>query len=487
MSGINFLGAASGLPLDDLVSTLVKTERDSKLSRITSARQRLDASVSGLGQLKSALSAFQDAVKKLGGNSIKARVATVTQPNDSKTSIEAQASSSAVPGSFDVKVSQLARGSRLESADLAFSSADDVVSSSDGVLTFTSGDKSFDVTVTAGMTLNQLRQAINNNSDNFGVNVNIVNAGGDVGTKLVMNSTVTGDGNDLVVSNNNADLDGVSTVPTGPLAGLTTVQSAQNAIIEIDGIVATNDTNTFDNVIQDVSITARAETPDGANAGLTIATDKKGVEDKIKAFMDSYNNLVNRINDLTRPRKLGPDGKTVTAEGGALVGDSLPRGILTQIRGILGGSFPDASEDRNTLFSVGITFDKDGKLQISNSREFGDESGRDRLNKVLENNFDDLAKLFGGDTGVSKQLDNFVKEFNQSGGIIAAKESSLRDQLTKNAKDREAADRYIKSFEETLRKRYSALDSLLGQMQNMSAAVSAQLASLPKFSTNKSR
>lgn len=485
MAGINFLGAASGLPLEELVSTFVKAERNSKLGRITTAKQRLDSSVSGLGQLKSALSAFQDAIKKLSGTNINARVATVTQPNDSKTFIEANASNSAVPANFEVKVNQLARGSRLESADLAFNSASDVVSNTAGSLTFTAGDKSFDVEVTAGMTLNELRQAINQQSDNFGVNVNIVNAGGDVGTKLVMNSTVTGDGNDLVVTNNNADLDGVSTLATGPSAGLSSVLSAQNAIIEIDGIVASNSSNTFDNVIQDVSITARAETPVDTVAGLTIATDKKGVEANLKSVIDSYNNLVTRIGELTKPRQLAPDGKTVTVEGGALVGDSLPRGILSQIRGILGGSFADANPDRNTLFSVGITFDKDGKLQISNSKEFSDVSGRERLDKVLDTNFDDLAKLFGGENGVSKQLDNFVKEFNQSGGVIATKENSLRDQLAKNAKDREAADRYITSFEETLRKRYVALDSLLGQMQNMSAAVTSQLASLPKF-TNKS-
>ena len=104
MSGINFLGSASGLPLEELVSTLVKVERDSKLGRISTTKQTLDASLSGVGQLKSALSAFQDAIKKLGGNNLNARVATVTQPTENKTYIEASASSSAVAASFDIKV-----------------------------------------------------------------------------------------------------------------------------------------------------------------------------------------------------------------------------------------------------------------------------------------------------------------------------------------------------------------------------------------------
>ena len=64
----------------------------------------------------------------------------------------------------------------------------------------------------AEMPLNELRQAINAKSDNFGVNANIINGGGTVGTKLVLTSDITGDGNDLVISNNNAELNAVSSV-----------------------------------------------------------------------------------------------------------------------------------------------------------------------------------------------------------------------------------------------------------------------------------
>src|SRR5690606_4048115 len=126
--------------------------------------------------------------------------------------------------------------SRFETQDMAFSSATDVVSNSDGKLSFSAGDKSFDIDVTAGMTLNELRRKINESGENFGVNVNIVNAGGSVGSKLVFTADMTGDGNDLVVSNNNAELDKVSTVATGAEPTRAQKQIAQNAIIEVDGI-----------------------------------------------------------------------------------------------------------------------------------------------------------------------------------------------------------------------------------------------------------
>ena len=486
MSGINFLGSASGLPLEELVTTLVKVERDSKLSRINTTKETLNASLSGVGQLKSALSAFQDAIKKLSGNTLNARVASVIQPTDNKTYVEASASSTAAPASFDIKVTQLAEGSRVESADAAFSAASDVVSTTAGTLTFSANGKSFDIDVTANMTLDQLRQAINAKSDNFGVNANIINAGGAIGTKLVLTSDETGTGNDLVITNNNADLDGVSTLPTGATAGLSVSQAAQDAIIEIDSIQTTSASNTFINVIQDVSLTVKAETPVGNNATVNIATDNETAEENIQNFINNYNVLVDQIEGLTKKRTLGADGKTVTAEGGLLATDQLPKNIMTQLRSMLGDVVPGADSALSTLYSLGITFNDEGKLEISSSTEFGGDSGRTRFDKALSENYDKVATFFGGDTGLASTLDDYLKEFTQTGGIIATKQNSLKIQIDQNTKDLEAANRYIESFEQTLRSRYTALDALLGSMQNMASTVTAQLSSLPGFGVNKS-
>ncbi|MDX1677264.1 flagellar filament capping protein FliD [Arsukibacterium sp.] len=486
MSGINFLGAASGLPLEDLVSTLVKVERDSKLSRINTTKQTLNTSLSGIGQLKSVLSAFQDAAKKLTGNTLNARIATVTQPTENKTYLEASASNTAAAASFDIKVTQLATGSRLESADAAFAAATDVISTTDGTMTFAANGKSFDVAVTAGMTLDELRQQINAKTDNFGVNANIINAGGTTGTKLVLTSSETGLNNDLVVTNNNAELDRLSTVPTGATAGLAATQTAKDAIIAIDGIVANSATNTFTNVIQDVTLTVKAITPDGNNAKVDVATDSAAAEENIQNFINNYNVLVDQIADLTKKRQLGSDGKTVTGEGGSLATDQLPKNIMNQLRGLLGDVVAGADASLSTLYSMGITFKENGKLEISSSSEFGADSGRVRFDRALEQNYDNVAKFFGGDNGLAATVDNFLSEFTQTGGIIASKENSLKTQIDKNTKDLEAANRYIDSFEQTLRRRYTALDALLGSMQNMATNVTAQLTNLPGFGTQKS-
>lgn len=484
MSSINFLGAASGLPLDELVKTFVNVERETKMARITKTKNTLNASLSGVGQLKSALSGFLDASKKLNTATLQARTVSVTQPEEGKTFVQATAKNTAAASSFDVKVNQLAKGSRLESAN-GFSDANAVIASSAGELTFEAGDKSFTVAVTAGMTLNELRLKINDSADNFGVNANILNSGGAAGTKLVLTSNITGAGNDLVISNNNADLDALSTLPTSGAAGLSLSAAAQDAEIELDGIAITSSTNVFEDAIQDISLTVTAATPPGKTAGVTIATDKKAAEENIQAFIKSYNALVDQVNALTRGRVMGPDG-SVTLESGALAGDSLPRNIMNQVRGIFGATVSGASDDLNSLYAMGITLNKSGKLEISTSTEFGKESGKTRFDKALNENYDSIAKLFGGENGIVRQLETVITEYTKSGGILANRQDTIQSQLRENTKASDAASRYIASYEESLRKRYSALDSLLGQMQRQQASVTAALSSLPNFNTKKS-
>lgn len=486
MSTISSLGVASGLELEELVTQLVSVERSAKDSRLSSAKTNLESSLSGMGQLKSALSSFQDALKKLTANNLQTRSATVTQPTANKTYLEAEASSSATAANFDIKVTQLASGSRFESADSLFSSADTVIATSDSSLTFTAGDKSFTVEVAAGTTLNQLRQQINQHEDNFGVNANLINTGDSAGTKLVLTSDVTGAGNDLVITNDNAELDNVSTVPTGTGTGLETKQTAQNAIIEIDGITATSSSNTFENVIQDVTLTAKAVTPEGNNASLTIATDTDTARKNIEAFISTYNSLVDQVSNLTKGRTFASDGKTVSSEGGALNGDSLPRNIMSQLRSIMGGAVAGADSSLATLHAMGITLNSTGKLEISSTSYNGTLTGEERFEKALTENYDNIAALFDGENGIATKLDTFITQFNQTDGIIESREKSIQQQIEKNTKDREAFERYMASYETTLRSRYTALDTLLGSMQSTFTTVSAQLASLPSFTTSSS-
>lgn len=471
---ITALGTASGLDLESLVKQLVQVERASKESRLEKVSKGLDSSLSGFGKLKSALSKFQDSVKALSTENLSARTTTVKQPTDDKTYLEAKAKTTSATGSFDIKVNALAEGSRLETAGGAYASASSVVSTTAGKMTFSAGTKSFEVNVTANMTLDQLRQKINSTGSNFGVSANLINSS-DTGTKLVLTSNVTGLGNNLSVTNNNAELNNVST------GGLVVAKNAADAVITIDGIVTKSKTNVFSNAIQDTELTVSNITPDGNNARMTIATDKKQAEDKIKTFMDSYNALVTEVDTLSRNRMLSTDGKTVILEGGDLNGDSMVRSIMSQVTSIMTGAVNSADPKLNNLYALGITFNDQGKMEIQAKSSFGNLSGRERLDKALDENYDLIGSLFTSKDGLGTLSTKLSTQFTQRGGLLAGKEESLKAEIRKNGKDKEAFELYMFSFESTMRQRYGALDSQLGGLQRTSSFLSQQLASLPKI------
>lgn len=111
--------------------------------------------------------------------------------------------------------------------------------------------------IEAGSSLEDIRKAVNSSQDNFGVTADIINTGDQA--RLVFRSNVSGEGNDLTVTNDNAEFDAISTQANGGGAGgmaIADADKATDAIIEIDGIQARNDTNTFEDVIQGSTITA---------------------------------------------------------------------------------------------------------------------------------------------------------------------------------------------------------------------------------------
>ena len=153
--------------------------------------------------------------------------------------------------------------------------------------------------------------------------------------------------------------------------------------------------------------------------------------------------------------------------------------MLNMVTSALGKSVPSASAGLNNLYSLGITMTSSGRLEISSSK-IGSSSGRERLDSALADNFDGIAKLFGNSDGFNTTLNGLLSQFTQKGGLLENKETSLKNNLTKNAKDLEIHNRYIESYEATLRQRYGALDTQLGQLQGTSSMLSSQLASLPR-------
>lgn len=465
MPSVSSLGARSGLDLEGIVNATLEAERVPKENQLNEKEERLQVELSAVGEMQSVLSTLQDAAKELSeGDVFRAMKASVEQP-ESGDVITVESTEDAGVGNFDISVTQLAQGSRAVSADGAFANSEDEVNTNAGSLTFGAGDESFTLNIEAGSSLEDIRKAVNSSEDNFGVTADIINTGTEA--KLIFRSNLSGEGNDLTVTNDNAEFDAISTQANGGAPGsggmtIADADKATDAIIEIDGIQARNDTNTFEDVIQGSTITAVKESEDAETAELSIARDEDGIEKSINAFVKAYNGVVASLNEIG-------------GEGSMLQGDATVRNLKGQLNDVLTSTF---GEGGKTLFDLGFGLDEDGKLETENPVT--------SFNEVLEENPLAFESLLGGENGLAGRMDSFVDGYVKDGGSLDMREDSIDQGLERVTKSREDLALRMESMEETLRAKYQALDQLVGQLQSSGNSLSGQLANLPGFTSNNS-
>ncbi|TMP41636.1 flagellar cap protein [Pseudoalteromonas citrea] len=470
---ITSAGIGSGLDLESIIRASVEAESGPKVAALSKKQESLEVELSAIGEIKSAISKLNDTIEKLADpENFGKRAASIRQP-ESGDLISVTPTSDISVGKFDIGVQQLAQGSRAVSADLAFSSVDDVVTASGGTLSFSAGaDNSFDLTLDAGATLAELRDAINASDDNFGVTANIVNTGDPaIGSKLVLTSNVSGAGNDLVITSDTSELDTIETydASTNATGGMTIADDdkAQDAVITVDGLAVNSSTNTFKDAVQDMTIKALAvsenvTTDTGTEldtARLTIDYDRESVSTLIDELIANYNNVIGNIGFQTRIGK-------------PLNGDSSMRGLSDQLINTLGKALTDAGPFES-IFDIGLGVDKEGYLEKSSLVR--------SLNDAMDENFDDIGKAFAGDNGVAKDLEVLLGNYIDSSGLIKQRETSLSGQLEDVKDDYENHQYRMESFEAGLRQQYAGLDVLLANMKQTQSYLGAQLANLPGF------
>lgn len=457
MTTITSAGAGSGLDLESVISASVAAKKAQLQQPITTKKTATQLTLSGLGQLKSAISSFNTTLSELSkSGAFNKRSVSITQDKD-KPVFEATTNDGASNGEYNVVVNKLAATSQFSAS---FASSTSSLVSQDGTLTFNAGGKEFKVDVKAGDTLQQIRKRINNSGDNFGLTANIVNTA-DGQAKLIVDSGVSGDGKDLTISGSTAEL---STQFGTAGTNMVKTQAAASAKITVDGNELTSDTNTFKDKIEGLNIKVLRTSDTDTNGSFTsnklkISTDTTSITALVKKFVDDYNTLISKTTELGKRNSIV--GGETQDDGGALAGDSTPR----IVRNLMSSSIinpSDKSTVYSTIFELGIKMDNDGVLSLD-STKFGE---------ALEKNYEQVVALFGGDDGVAGKLSTSLKEYTKTGGLLSDRQSELNSELSYWSQKQADTTTRLSKYEASLRAQYGNLDTLLAQMNKSASYLS---------------
>lgn len=439
-------GIGSGLDVGSIVDQLMSLERR-PLNQLEANKRDFETQLSAFGKLKSALSTFQSSLadlKTVGQFSV-----FKADSSDTDT-FTATADSTASAGAYNVQVTRLAQAHKLASVAIADTDTTTLGSAGDDI-TLTVNSVPFTVAA-GGMTLTQIRDAINSAPDNSGVSASILQETS-TSYRLILTSSDTGD--------NNA----ISTSFTGTLGtdlGLTDINTpgTLDSEIVVDGFTLNRSGNTISDAISGVTLNLLAEDP-AVNKQLTVSRDVDTVKETVQAFVDAYNELQSTIDGLS-------------GEGNDLEADSTLRGIENRLRGIFNTTPAGLTTSLKYLSEAGISFQRDGTLSL--------DSGT--LDTVLGSDFAGISELFGdNDQGYAFRLDVEISNLVQTDGLIDNREDGLNTRI--GIVDGRISDMELRLtlIEERLRNQFTALDTLMGQLQGTSTFLTQQLAALPTLKT----
>ena len=482
MAGVTGIG--SGIDIDSIVASMVAAERAPKESQLATLEKKTTTQITAIGALKGAISDFQAALGALNKpNLFQARSATSSKSD----LVGVTAATTAGAGSYQLEVKSLASSSKVALAAVS-NTADAPARFAKGALQISLGvpgdppsSESFSVNIDdSNNTLSGMRDAISAAGKDMGVSATIVTD--EHGSRLVLSSTKTGAGRDITVSATDAGplesgqlslstlaFDGSA---SGTGAGPRILSTAQSAELYVDGLKIVSESNKVSGAIDGVTLDLKAKTPAGEPLTIGVSEDKAGVKKQIQSFVDSYNKLIGVINAQTKVTSVGEGKAPVT---GALVGDATARSLLNTIRNELVNVQGDGAI--RALTDIGITTQKDGTLAIDSTK----------LDKAMANSFAELPALFTGEQGLATRLDNKLKPYTETGGILEQRNKAMTETISKIDDQKEDLTRRIASLQERLYKQFNAMDTLVGQLTNTSNSLLASLENLPWAASNSKK
>jgi len=457
MGTIASSGVGSGLDVNGLVQKLVSAEGAPKSARLDQQEAKVQGKLSALGTLRAALAKFQDtvaALKSLGR--FQGRQTTLSVQDF----LTATTDSTAVPGSYDVEVQQLASAQKLQSGTFAASST--IVGT--GTLQITAGGQIYEIDIdSTNNTLAGIAAVINSSAAASKVMATVIS--GATEARLTITARDTGLANAMTITQSGGDggLVKLEYPPSG--IGMTQLNPALDANVLVDGVLATSTTNAISGAITGVTLNVSQANASGETTTVNVDYDRTATRKSVGDFVTAYNAVVDAIKSVA-------SYNATTKQGGPLFGDTGVLNVGDQLRRVLTSNVPGVNEATDMLAEIGISAGLDGKLSVNSAQ----------LDTAFNTNFDGIGQLFAADdVGIAVKLGDLLDQYVGADGLFAKRTETLNASIQDISDQRATLTDRLTALQARYTKQFNALDSLLAKLQSTSNYLTQQLANLPGY------
>ncbi len=268
------------------------------------------------------------------------------------------------------------------------------------------------------------------------------------------------------------------------------VTTAGDAVIRYEGITIKRSTNDIDDVIPSVTLHVHAKTD--KTAVISVKPDTESSKQALITFVGKYNEALAEINILSQNKPelvdeltylSDDDRKKETEKLGIFLSDFSLTNVKSSLQAIESGKYAASDSAKITMLSqAGVSTSASGSYSgYSESRLRGYlEIDEKKLDSALANNLDDIKNMFGYDSdgdlivdsGIAYRLDKELTAYVQTGGIIAAKTSSLDSQIKTSESKIAKLETQMDQKEQELRQKYASMEGSLNSLETQQSTIS---------------
>jgi len=434
-------GVVSGLDTDNIVKGLLNIQQQ-QLDRMALRKNEIQQKQAAFKTVETRLLSLRADTGVLSRNTNNPLTKLSVTPSDTDA-ISATATTSAIAGVYRMTVNSTAQGHQV--ASQGFADADAEITQGTFEVRLGAGSPKSITIDGNNNTLARLASAIN--SSDAGITASVVqdSTGGGTPYRLLLSSTKTGSANEISVTNSLAASSGSAVRPD--INFLNPVQAAADAKVTIGSgagaISVTSNTNQFKDVVAGVTFDLLQVTA-GQSVSLTVSKDNAGAVAAVQSFVDSFNGVLQYIDDNSRY-------DAAANQGGVMLGNQSAARIQQTLRSTIQSVVPGANPLANRLSAVGVTFNDSAKLVLDKAKL------QDALNGNIEGvNAEDVKKLFAFGGAASNSGIAFVAGSSRtlaSTTPIGVDISQAAEQATITAGTALAASTVITSSNRTLEMR----------------------------------
>lgn len=442
------LGAGSGIDIKALVEQLVTAQYENKNNALTAKNDTLTAQISSVSQIKSAITAFDSALKALIKDG-----SLQTQPNSSNTGV---VRATAIVGktidqlSGTVEVRQLASAQVAGAAPVASKTAPigtgkltltlGTATIADGAMTgFTAGSGTpIDITITsANSSLQGIADAIN--AKKAGVTASILTDAD--GSRLVLKGATGAAQAFTLTATEDAGAPGLAALDIGVGATGTAISSsAQDAIVAVDGVAVKRSANSIDDLIPGVKLDLVSASP-GTKVSLGTVAPADSLKQAVGDFVDAYNQLYSMLQTATDP---------VT---GPLRADSAAKALMRSmgqltVKDMTPGA---ATSEPHTLAALGVKTNRDGSLTLDSAK----------LTKALNEHPAAVETMFKDGAGVSAALAAIATTASSNTYGLGASENRYEKAQVEVAEDVQKAIAAADDTRTRMTRQFASMDAIV--------------------------